>query len=265
MAILGYNEILVLFYFKEVIKIEDIELWHGDCLELMKDIPDKSVDMILCDLPYGTTDCKWDNIIPFDLLWEEYNRITKEASPILLFGTEPFSSYIRMSNVKDFRYDLYWHKTLCSNFTMGKKQPFFKVETISIFYKKSPTYNPIMRKGKPYEVKESHIEQKGMQQKYHFAKKADIKNKGTRYPDNLLEFNSLGSGKLHPTQKPVPLCEYLIKTYTNEGETVLDNCMGSGTTGVACKNLNRKFIGIELDGAYYEIAKNRINGVPETT
>ena len=235
-----------------------IELFLGDCLEEMKKISNNSIDCIICDLPYGTTNCKWDVLISFDKLWEEYNRIAKETAPILLFGIEPFSSYIRMSNIKDFRYDLYWHKTLCSNFMMGKRQPFFKVETISVFYKKSPTYNPIMREGKPYEVKESHIEQKGMQQKYCFVKKCDIKNEGTRYPDNLLEFNSLGSGKLHPTQKPLDLIEYLIKTYTNENDIILDNCMGSGTTGVACLNLNRDFIGIEKDEKYFNIAKERL-------
>lgn len=235
-----------------------IELYFGDCLEKMKKIPDNSIDCIICDLPYGTTSCKWDVLIPFDKLWFEYNRIAKETAPILLFGIEPFSSYIRMSNIKDFRYDLYWHKTLCSNFMMGKRQPFFKVETISVFYKKSPTYNPIMRQGKPYEVKESHIAQKGMQQKYCFDKKSDIKNEGIRYPDNLLEFNSLGSGKLHPTQKPLDLLEYLIKTYTNENDIVLDNCMGSGTTGEACINLERNFIGIEKDKEYFEIAEKRL-------
>lgn len=239
--------------------LDNIVLYQGDCLEEMKKIANQSVDCIICDLPYGTTNCKWDVIIPFDKLWGEYNRIAKETAPILLFGIEPFSSYIRMSNIKDFRYDLYWHKTLCSNFMMGKRQPFFKVETISVFYEKSPTYNPIMRVGKPYEIKESHIEQKGMQQKYCFDKKADIKNNGTRYPDNLLEFNSLGNGKLHSTQKPLDLIEYLVKTYTNENVIVLDNCMGSGTTGVACKKLNRRFIGIEKDEKYFEVAKERID------
>ena len=238
--------------------MSDIKLILGDCLEKFSEIPDNSIDCIICDLPYGTTSCKWDVLIPFDKLWFEYNRIAKETAPILLFGIEPFSSYIRMSNIKDFRYDLYWHKTLCSNFMMGKRQPFFKVETISVFYKKSPTYNPIMRQGKPYEVKESHIAQKGMQQKYCFDKKSDIKNEGTRYPDNLLEFNSLGSGKLHPTQKPLDLLEYLIKTYTNENDIVLDNCMGSGTTGEACINLERNFIGIEKDKEYFEIAEKRL-------
>lgn len=238
--------------------LSDIVLYLGDCLEEMKKIDDQSVDCIICDLPYGTTNCKWDILIPFDLLWSEYNRISKETTPILLFGIEPFSSYIRMSNIKDFKYDLYWHKTLCSNFMLAKKQPFFKIETISVFYKKSPTYHPIMREGKPYEIRESHVKQKGMQQKYNIKTKSDITNEGTRYPDNLLEFNSLGSGKLHPTQKPLDLLEYLIQTYTNEQDLVLDNCMGSGTTGVASKKLNRRFIGIEKEQKYFEIAKERM-------
>ena len=238
--------------------MSQIQLYNGDCLDVMKSIPDSSIDMVLCDLPYGTTNCKWDIIIPFDKLWEQYRRIVKSNGVVALFGIEPFSSMIRMSNQSDYRYDWYWHKTLCSNFVMGKKQPFFKVETISIFYRKSPTYNPIIRYGKPYVVKESHVNQGGMQQKYNFAKKTDIKNDGSRFPDNVLEFNSLGGKKLHPTQKPVELCEYLIKTYTNEGDVVLDNCMGSGTTGVACKNLSRSFIGIEKDSKYFEIAKKRI-------
>lgn len=241
--------------------MSDSLLLLGDCIEEMKKIEEHSVDCIICDLPYGTTNCKWDIIIPFEDLWRQYERIAKNTTPILLFGIEPFSSEIRMSNLKDYKYDLYWHKTLCSNFMMGKKQPFFKIETISVFYKNSPTYNPIMCEGKPYEVKESHIEQRGMQQKYNIKKKADISNKGERFPDNLLEFNSLGSGKLHPTQKPLDLIEMLIKTYTNEGDLVLDNCMGSGTTGVACKKLNRRFIGIEKDEKYYEIAKDRIENI----
>lgn len=238
--------------------MDDIVLLCGDCLEQMRNIKDNSIDCIICDLPYGTTNCKWDIIIPFEDLWKEYNRISKNTTPIFLFGIEPFSSAIRMSNLKDYKYDLYWYKTLCSNFMMGKKQPFFKIETISVFYKNSPTYNPIMREGKPYEIKESHVEQRGMQQKYNIKKKSDIVNKGERFPDNLLKFNSLGSGKLHPTQKPLDLIKYIINTYTNEGDLILDNCMGSGTTGVACKELNRKFIGIEKDEKYFEIAKKCI-------
>ncbi len=240
-----------------------ITLWQGDCLKLMKDIPDHSIDCIICDLPYGTLKSKkidWDNIISFDELWEHYNRILKDNGCVLLFGIEPFSSYARLSNLKMYRYDLYWHKTLSSNFVMAKKQPFFKIETISVFYNKAPIYNPQLVEGKPYTVKEAHIEQKGLQQKYCFSYKMDMINDGVRYPDNLLNFNSLGGKtKLHPTQKPLDLIEWLVKTYTNENDFVLDNCMGSGTTGVACRNLHRNFIGIELDKDYFEIAKNRID------
>ena len=238
-----------------------IVLKQGDCLDIMKEIADKSIDLILCDLPYGTLKskkCKWDEVIPFDELWKNYRRIIKDNGAILLFGIEPFSSKLRLSNSEMYRYDLYWHKTLCSNFMMGKVQPFFKIENISVFYSKSPTYNPQMIDGKPYKVFESHIEQQGMQQNYCFSHKTDVVNNGTRYPDNLLEFGSLGGKKLHPTQKPIDLLEWLIKTYTNKGDLVLDNCMGSGSTGVACKNLDRDFIGIELDKKYFEIAKERL-------
>lgn len=242
--------------------INGITLLQGDCLELMKDIPDNSIDLILCDLPYGTLKSKkitWDNIIPFDKLWEQYNRILKKEGKVLLFGVEPFSSLIRTSNLKSYKYDLYWHKTLCSNFMMGKKQPFFKIETISVFYNQKGTYNPQMLQGKPYKVLEKHIEQKGLQQKYCFSHKTDIVNEGTRLPDNLLEFGSLGGKtKLHPTQKPVDLLEWLVKSYTNENDIVLDNCMGSGSTGIACMNTNRYFIGMELDEKYFNIAKDRI-------
>lgn len=239
-----------------------IDLKLGDCLELMDDIKDNSIDCVICDPPYGTLNSrkiKWDVIIPFDKLWNQYNRILKDDGTVLLFGIEPFSSLIRMSNLNSYRYDLYWHKTLCSNFVMGKKQPFFKIETISVFYNKKVTYNPQIRDGKPYKVLEKHIEQNGLQQKYCFNHKSDIINDGNRLPDNLLEFNSVGGKtKLHPTQKPIELIEYLIKTYSNENDLILDNCMGSGTTGVACKRLNRDFIGIELDENYFNIAKQRI-------
>ena len=243
-----------------MVKIEDIELWHGDCLELMKDIPDKSVDMILCDLPYGTTACKWDVIIPFEPLWEQYNRIIKDNGAIVLFGSEPFSSYLRMSNIKNFKYDWIWNKKLAGNGILAKKQPLKIHEIVSVF--NSGIYIPQMTKGryrKKMGLKESEITGGNS-----FAKQTE---NDLYYPQTIQEFSTanMRKGRLHPTQKPVALLEYLIKTYTNEGETVLDNCMGSGSTGVACKNLNRKFIGIEIDDTYYEIAKNRINGVPETT
>ena len=241
-----------------------LDLYLGDCLQIMPKLKEKSIDLILCDLPYGTTKCKWDEIIPFDRLWKEYDRVIKDNGAIILFGTEPFSSQIRMSNLKLYKYDLYWHKTLCSNFVMGKKQPFFKIETLSVFYKKAPTYNPQKVSGSPYTVKESHVKQKGLQQNYTFTHKKDYENVSERYPDNLLEFGSLGGKtKLHPTQKPVDLLEYLIKTYTNENDMVLDNCMGSGSTGVACKNLNRNFIGIEKDENYFRIAEKRLNYLEE--
>ena len=234
-----------------------IDLKQGDCLELMKEIPDNSIDMILCDLPYGTTACKWDSVIPFDKLWKQYNRIIKNNGAIVLFGAEPFSSCLRMSNIKNYKYDWVWKKPNSTTPNLAKIQPMRIYELISVFYKKQPTYNPQMREGKPYtwNSKRSGGEASNIQ----YAQDKAIVNTGTRYPINILEFGQ--ERGLHPTQKPVPLLEYLIKTYTNEKETVLDNCMGSGSTGVACKNLNRNFIGIELDENYFNIAKERIEGV----
>ena len=249
--------------YKGVIKIEDIELWHGDCLELMKDIPNKSIDMILCDLPYGTTKCKWDIVIPFDRLWEQYNRIIKDNGAIVLFGTEPFSTELRHSNLEMYKYDWIWDKVKPNGHLVAKHRPMQRNENISVFGKGKINYYPIMvERDKPKKSKEySRTEIMG-------GNTTDNKGKtlNKKYPQNILVYsNAYQKNKLHPTQKPVELLEYLIKTYTQEGEVVLDNTMGSGTTGVACKNLNRKFIGIELDDTYYEIAKNRINGVSETT
>lgn len=235
-----------------------INLYLGDCLDIIPKLKLNSVDLIICDLPYGTTSCKWDSLISLEKLWDCYNKVLKKSGKVLLFGIEPFSSQLRMSNLKDYRYDLYWHKTLCSNFMMGKSQPFFKIETISVFYKESGTYNPIMREGKPYTIKESHILQQGMQQKYNIKYKSDIENNGQRYPDNLLDFGSVGGKKKHLTQKPIDLLEYLVKTYSNENDLILDNCMGSGSTGIACKNLNRDFIGIEKDVDYFKLAKESL-------
>lgn len=231
-----------------------IKLYKGDCLEIMKDIPDKSIDMILCDLPYGTTACKWDTIIPFQPLWEQYNRIIKDNGAIVLFGSEPFSSQLRMSNLKMYRYDWIWEKAKATLFTQCKKRPLNANEIISVFYKKQPTYNPQMEKGKPYKGRK-----KIKQSEEWFFGTIRNDNNGTRYPRTVIKFKSGDrDGKLHPTQKPVDLLEYLIKTYTNKGEIVLDSCMGSGSTGVACKHTNRRFIGIELDENYFEIAKKRI-------
>ena len=321
-----------------------IELIHGDCLEKMKDIPDKSIDMILCDLPYGTTACKWDTIIPFEPLWEQYKRIIKDNGAIVLTASQPFTSALVMSNFEWFRYCWYWKKEAGTGFLSSKKQPLRDIEECCIFYldkaeisgrskefielrdyfneqlkisgltatqikkllgngmgghyftngiqwtlptelnynklqttgffkrdwkelknifekissKNLNTYNPQMKDCKPYIGKYSEINLKT--EVYGNAKKIEpiTKKYNKKYPTTTLEF-SRDKDKLHPTQKPVALFEYLIKTYTNEGDIVLDNCMGSGTAGVACKNLNRNFIGIEKDPEYFKIAEKRIN------
>lgn len=239
--------------------MDKIKLLHGDCLELMKDIPEKSVDMILCDLPYGMlTACKWDTIIPFEPLWEQYNRIIKNNGAIVLFGSEPFSSNLRMSNLKMFKYDWIWDKKKGGNPLLSKIQPIKTYEIISVFGKRKTNYYPIMvdrdkpkargkNKGKVSETTKNAFTENKVYTQY--------------YPKAIIEFSNANQhNKLHPTQKPVALLEYLIKTYTLEGDVVLDNCMGSGTTGVACVNTNRNFIGIEMDEKYFEIAKNRIYG-----
>lgn len=234
-----------------------INLFQGDCLELMKDIPDKSIDMVLCDPPFGTTRCKWDSIIPFEPLWEQYNRIIKANGAICLFSQMPFTAALVMSNLKMFRYEWIAEKSMATGFLNAKHMPLKCHENICVFYKKLPTYNPQMTKGKPYNIKRRDC---GAQYLGNFDN-IETKNEGTRCPRDVLKdlWKPYCGGKmLHPTQKPVPLLEYLIKTYTNEGDTVLDNCMGSGSTGVACVNTNRNFIGIELDENYFNIAKERI-------
>ena len=220
----------------------------------MNDIEDKSIDMILCDLPYGTTNCKWDTIVPFDNMWNQYNRIIKNNGAIILFGNEPFSSMVRTSNIKNYKYDWKYIKNNGTGFLNAKKQPLRVVEDIMVFYKKQPIYNPQMRIGTPY-VWNSKRGQSEAYNKHNLISN-EIVNEGTRYPINTLEYKQ--ERGLHPTQKPVDLLEYLIKTYTNENDIVLDNCMGSGSTGVACKNTNRLFIGIELDNTYFNLAKDRI-------
>ena len=236
-----------------------IKLYNGDCLEIMKNIPDKSVDMILCDLPYGTTACKWDTVIPFEPLWEQYNRIIKKNGAIVLFGSEPFSTELRHSNLKMYKYDWIWEKTKAAGFLNAHTRPLKAHEIISVFYKKRPTYNVQYTFGmKPYYKKNV---SDGATSVYGAIDKTGIVKEskdGRRYPRSVIKFNNPNNKTVHPTQKPVALLEYLIKTYTNEGETVLDNCMGSGSTGVACVNTNRNFIGIELDENYFKIAKNRI-------
>ena len=234
-----------------------MNLINGDCLEEMKNIKNGSIDMILCDLPYGTTACKWDIVIPFEPLWEQYERIIKDNGAIVLFGSEPFSSKLRISNIGLYKYDWIWEKEQGANFMLCKYQPYKVHENISVFSKKRHLYYPQMTEGKPY------ISGKGTSGDITGnVEKVQTKNYGTRYPRSIQRFNTDKSkGSLHPTQKPVDLLEYLIRTYTNEYETVLDNCMGSGSTGVACVNTNRNFIGIELDETYFNIAKERIGNV----
>lgn len=232
-------------------------LQQGDCLDLMKDISDKSIDLILCDLPYQTTVCEWDNIIPFEQLWEQYKRIARPETPIVLFAAQPFTTKLIHSNLKDFRYCWYWKKNNVTGALWCKVQPMRCIEDICIFYKKKPVYNPQGLK----KLDQIKVAQPIKGNIYREKKNPSIQTH-TGYPKHFLEFdNETVSNKqrFHPTQKPVKLLEYLIRTYTNEGDIVLDNCMGSGSTGVACVNTNRRFYGIEKDDKYFEIAKQRIN------
>ena len=236
------------------------KIYNEDCLIGMDKIDDKSIDMILCDLPYGTTKCKWDVVIPFDKLWEQYNRIIKDNGAIVLFGQEPFSSLLRLSNLDNYKYDIYWEKERLKNINQVKNRVGKTVETISVFYKKQCTYNPQMTKydGKPRtnKVKDGTLGKLTDEQE---KKVIEYKDTGWRYPTQVWKFQrDCLTSNLHPTQKPLLLCEELIKTFSNEEDIVLDNCMGSGSTGVACINTNRKFIGIELDENYFEIARNRM-------
>lgn len=235
------------------------EIWEGDCLELMKNIPDKSIDMILCDLPYGTTACKWDTIIPFEPLWEQYKRIIKDNGAIVLTASQPFTSAMVMSNHKWFRYCWYWKKERLTNPLTVKKMVGKVIEECLVFYKKQPTFNAQKTVHTGKTVKNNPKGNHG-QTTDPSMKVTPYNDDGTRHPIQLLEFKrDVQKSHLHPTQKPVALFEYLIKTYTNEGDLVLDNCAGSGTTGVACKNLNRQFILIEKEPEYIEIIKKRLN------
>lgn len=232
-----------------------INLYNGDCVNLMKEIPDRSVDMILCDLPYGTTKNKWDNIIPFDVLWNEYLRTIKNNGAIVLFADGMFTARLMMSNQKYWRYNLIWNKQRGCDFLNANVKPLKSHEDICIFYKHKPTYNKQYWYPTPYKL----IKNGSLSNNYGDRGTAYTESKdGKRNPLSVLSFPRDGK-KVHPTQKPVALLEWLIKTYTNEGETVLDNCMGSGSTGVACVNTKRNFVGMELDDNYFEIARERIN------
>jgi len=248
-----------------------MKLINDDCLRVLPTLADKSVDLILTDPPYGTSACKWDSVIPFDKMWVQLQRLIKENKPIILFGSEPFSSYLRTSNIKWFKYDWIWEKQRGSNFLNYKYQPSKNYEIISVFSNGATSfvknnsncpYNPQMIEGIPYEMKQGKGGDAVVREGSRIGKNIITKNNGTRYPNAIQKFNS-DKEKLHPTQKPVALLEYLIKTYTNENDTVLDFTMGSGSTGVAAKNLNREFIGVELDEKYFNIASERINNEME--
>lgn len=254
--------------------INGCRLYNGDCLEVMKGIPDKSVDMILCDLPYGTTSCKWDSVIPFDKLWDQYNRLIKDNGAIVLFGQQSFTSELIHSNLKMFRHNIVWEKDKCSNFLHAKNQPRKLTEDILVFSKEGSgfvhnsknkcTYNPQMIDRKPRkptkntkrsdklnEIRDGKI----------ILNSGDDFQSDKNYPSNIVYFPTEHFNRNHPCQKPVSLIEYLLKTYSNEKDSILDNCMGSGSTGVACLNTNRRFIGIELDENYFNIAKQRLQDV----
>ena len=250
------------------LKLDDCQLLRGDCLERMKGVGDKSIDCILCDLPYNTTGMKWDKLISAEFLWKQYERIIKDNGAIVLFSQQPFTTYLINSNIKLWKYNWIWIKEMGTNFMNANYCPLKVTEDICVFGKNAiaftkegnkMNYHPIKTIGKPYICKNGN-KQENSYSILHSNNKVSghiTINDGDRFPVNILKFNR-DKNKLHPTQKPVALLEYLIKTYTNEGEMVLDNTMGSGSTGVACVNTNRKFIGIELDKNYYDISCKRI-------
>lgn len=234
-----------------------MQLLNGDCLKLMKDIPDGAVDLVLCDPPYGTTDCSWDSVLPFDQLWGEYNRLLKPDGAAVLFAAQPFTTQLISSNPKAFKYCWYWLKNQATGFTYARYQPMRKVEDICVFYRKHGTYNPQGLQ----KIVGGKVRRKRAPQGDSVYKMSTLLNdyipRFKNYPKNVLQFDT--ERGLHPTQKPVPLLEYLVKTYTNEGDTVLNNCMGSGSTGVAVKRAGgRHFIGIEQNKVYFDIACERI-------
>lgn len=240
-------------------------LLNGDCLELLKTIPDGSVDMVLCDLPYGTTACKWDTVIPFEPLWAEYRRVTKPSAAVVLTASQPFTSLLVASNLEEFRYCWVWEKNRGSGWLDSKSKPLKFHEDIAVFYGSQPTYNPQKVPGKPSNSTgvKSGVKGHGKKELYRGAfgtVASDVS--GMKYPKSVLKVDGIPPAgievRCHPTQKPVALMEYLIRTYTNEGDTVLDNCMGSGTTGVACLNTRRNFIGMEMDEKYFNAASDRI-------
>lgn len=236
---------------------QKFDLRMGDCLELMRELPDASVELILCDLPYGTTQCRWDAIVPLKRLWAQYRRIIKPEGVIVLTAAQPFTSALVMSNPDWFRYDLVWEKSKASGFLNAKRQPLRAHESILIFSNRAPPYFPQMEGGKAYDkgVRKAQTDN----DVYGRFCQARVKSEGARYPRSVLKFKTAErEGGHHKAQKPIALMEYLVRTYTSPGDMVLDNCMGSGTTGVACAQAGRRFIGMEMDAGYFEIARNRI-------
>lgn len=238
--------------------IQKDTIYFEDCLEGMNRIPDDSIDAIICDLPYGTTACAWDSILPWDRLWAQYLRVIKPEGAIVLFGAEPFSTQLRMSNFKDYKYDWYWVKNTATGFAFAKKQPMRSVETISVFSKGSAIYYPqgLQRIQQP-KLRVRNTTEGSIYHSESLAEKAYVQEY-TGYPNNVLRFDKESMHTFHPTQKPVSLLEYLVKTYTKKGDLILDNCMGSGTTAVACLNTERHFIGFETNADYYAKAIDRI-------
>ena len=238
-----------------------VNLYLGNCLDILGEIGENSVDMVLCDLPYGTTACTWDSIIPLELLWEQYNRVCKESAAMVFTAAQPFTTTLAASNIKNFKYEWVWEKPQGTNPMNAKVMPLKSHENILVFYRKKPTYNPQMWFSTPYSGFSSETSKIG--EVYGKAKSKHRDNpEGSRYPKTILKFKQ--EKGLHPTQKPVELMRYLIRTYSNENDLILDNTMGSGTTGVACVLENRKFIGIEKDETYFKIAQDRIKNT-ETT
>lgn len=236
--------------------LEQNKIYLGDCLEVMKDIDNRSIDMILCDLPYGRTRNAWDSVIPLEELWVIYERIIKDNGAIVLFAQTPFDKVLGCSNLKILKYEWIWQKNIATGHLNANKMPMKEHENILVFYKKQPTYNPQFAEGIPYTNKRKPINDNGSN--YGTITRTDTVNEGKRYPKSILKYDrEIG---LHPTQKPISLLENLIKTYTNKKEVILDNCIGSGSTAIAAINTNRNYIGIEKDENYYNIAYNRING-----
>jgi len=256
-----------------MIEVESItnQIINADCMDILKELPDKCIDAIICDLPYGTTACSWDVVIPFDKLWEQYKRIRKDNTPIVLFGSEPFSTYLRMSNIKEYKYDLIWHKNSSGSFVSANKMPMKYHENISVFYKEQPKYNPQFQKYSDSTYKRFKDGEKANRSKQ--VKNSTNKIQGGvsyeglqgvnysrgKYPESVIKIPNLSNNKrIHSTEKPVKLLEYLIKTYSNEGDLILDNCSGSGTTAIACHNLKRRFICIEKDYDYWKASVERL-------